>query len=118
MARAAKVVASPPAKPAKELIAHWLLTTLKITGARYTVAKVIAASCRSATEPATTGEACEVPPISLYVLRGVVLRFGAFDRTQRTLVPIVATVRSDRDRLRERLARLSEPGSEGPGDHR
>lgn len=44
--------------------------------------------------------------------------FGAFDRTQRTLVPIVATVRSDRDRLRERLARLSEPGSEGPGDHR
>lgn len=44
--------------------------------------------------------------------------FGAFDRTQRTLVPIVATVRSDRDRLRERLARLSEPGSEGSGDHR
>lgn len=44
--------------------------------------------------------------------------FGAFDRTQRTLVPLVATVRTDRDRLQERLARLSEPGSEGPGDHR
>lgn len=44
--------------------------------------------------------------------------FGAFDRTRRTLVPIVATVRTDRDRLRARLAQLSEPGSEGPGDHR
>ena len=38
--RAAKVVASPPAMAWKVEIAHWLLTTLRITGARYTWAKV------------------------------------------------------------------------------
>jgi hypothetical protein len=32
--RAAKVVASPPANDWKVEIAHWLLTTLRITGAR------------------------------------------------------------------------------------
>ncbi len=32
--RAAKVVASPPAIDWKVEIAHWLLTTLRITGAR------------------------------------------------------------------------------------
>src|SRR6478752_7223774 len=40
--RAAKVVASPPAIAWKVEIAHWLLTTLRITGARYTCAKVSA----------------------------------------------------------------------------
>src|SRR6478752_9035244 len=40
--RAAKVVASPPAIAWKVEIAHWLLTTLRITGARYTWAKVSA----------------------------------------------------------------------------
>ena len=38
--RAAKVVASPPAMAWKVEIAHWLLTTFRITGARYTWAKV------------------------------------------------------------------------------
>src|SRR5688572_25103310 len=40
--RAAKVVASPPAIAWKVEIAHWLLTTFRITGARYTWAKVSA----------------------------------------------------------------------------
>lgn len=44
--------------------------------------------------------------------------FRAFDRTQRTVTPLVATVRTDRDRLRERLARLSEARSGTPGEHR
>src|SRR6478609_5121138 len=38
--RPAKVVDSPPAMAWKVEIAHWLLTTLRITGARYTWAKV------------------------------------------------------------------------------
>lgn len=33
-----------------------------------------------------------------------------FDRTERTLVPLVVTVRTDRDRLAERLERLCDPG--------
>src|SRR3954462_3678688 len=40
--RAAKVVDSPPAMAWKVEIAHWLLTTFRITGARYTCAKVSA----------------------------------------------------------------------------
>jgi len=36
----------------------------------------------------------------------------AFDRVDRTVVPLVATVRSDRDRLAERLARLAEAGDD------
>ncbi len=39
--------------------------------------------------------------------------FRAFDRTERTLVPLVVTVRSDRDRLADRLARRTDPGA-GP----
>lgn len=44
--------------------------------------------------------------------------FRTFDRTQRTLVPLVATVRSDRDRLERRLARLTGPGSGETDGHR
>src|SRR3954468_24637878 len=40
--RAAKVTLSPPARAWKVEIAHWLLTTFRITGARYTCAKVSA----------------------------------------------------------------------------
>src|SRR6059058_4236485 len=40
--RAAKVDASPPARAWKVEMAHWLLTTFRITGARYTCAKVSA----------------------------------------------------------------------------
>ena len=40
--RCAKVVCSPPAIAWKLEIAHWLFTTLRITGARYTCAKVSA----------------------------------------------------------------------------
>lgn len=33
-----------------------------------------------------------------------------FDRTERTLVPLVVTVRTDRERLAERLEHLTDPG--------
>jgi len=36
----------------------------------------------------------------------------SFDRAERALVPVVATVRADRDRLAARLARLTEPGDD------
>ncbi len=50
--RPAKVVASPPAIAWKVEIAHWLLTTFRITGARYTCAKVSAVwKSASAVEP-------------------------------------------------------------------
>lgn len=35
----------------------------------------------------------------------------SFDKTERALVPLIAVVRTDRDRLAERLARLSTSGS-------
>ena len=35
----------------------------------------------------------------------------SFDTTERALVPFVAVVRTDRDRLAERLARLTDSGS-------
>ena len=38
--------------------------------------------------------------------------FRSFDRAERALVPVVATVRTDRDRLAARLAQLTEPGDE------
>ncbi len=34
MALEAKVVSSPPAMPMKDEMAHWLLTTFRMTGAR------------------------------------------------------------------------------------
>ncbi|MGZ4796527.1 MAG: hypothetical protein ACXVJ7_10610 [Acidimicrobiia bacterium] len=40
------------------------------------------------------------------------LLLRSFDRAERTLVPLVVTVRTDRDRLAERLARLTDAGSE------
>ena len=36
---------------------------------------------------------------------------GGFDRTQRALVPLVVQTRTDRDRLAERLARLTDGAS-------
>ncbi len=44
--------------------------------------------------------------------------FRAFGSTEPTLVPLQVTVDSERDRLRERLARLSNPGSGTHADHR
>ena len=44
--------------------------------------------------------------------------FRAFSTTEPTLVPLRVTVDSERDRLRERLARLSDPGSGTNADHR
>lgn len=35
----------------------------------------------------------------------------SFDTTERALVPLIAVVRTDRDRLAERLARLCDSGS-------
>jgi hypothetical protein len=38
--------------------------------------------------------------------------FRSFDRAERALTPVVATVRTDRDRLAARLAELTEPGND------
>src|SRR6187401_111966 len=63
--RAAKVVSSPPASDWNDEIAHWLLTTLRITGARYTCAKVSAVwKSASAVEPSPIQpEAMRVSPL-------------------------------------------------------
>ncbi len=44
--------------------------------------------------------------------------FQAFNRTEPALVPLRVTVDSERDRLRERLANLSDPGSGTDVGHR
>jgi hypothetical protein len=51
--------------------------------------------------------------LSARLRREIADLFRAFDRAERTLVPLVVTVRSDRDRLADRLARLTDPGA-GP----
>ena len=63
--RAAKEAASPPAMPWNEEIAHWLLTMFRITGARYTAAKVSALwKSASAVEPSPIqAEAMRVSPL-------------------------------------------------------
>jgi hypothetical protein len=38
--------------------------------------------------------------------------FRAFDRAERALSPLVATVQTDRERLARRLAELAEPGQD------
>lgn len=38
--------------------------------------------------------------------------FRSFDRAERALAPVVATVRTDRDRLAARLAALTGPGND------
>jgi len=50
--------------------------------------------------------------LSARLRREIADLFHAFDRAERTLVPLVVTVRSDRDRLADRLARLTDPGAE------
>jgi hypothetical protein len=50
--------------------------------------------------------------LSARLRREVADLFRAFDRAERTHVPLVVTVRSDRDRLAERLERLTDPGAE------
>jgi hypothetical protein len=50
--------------------------------------------------------------LSARLRREIADLFRSFDRAERALVPLVATVRTDRDRLAARLARLTEPGDE------
>lgn len=46
-------------------------------------------------------------------LRGEVADlFRSFERAERALTPVVATVQTDRERLAARLAQLTEPGNE------
>ena len=63
--RAANVATSPPAMPWNDEIAHWLLTMLRITGARYTAAKVSALwKSGSAVEPSPIqSETMRVSPL-------------------------------------------------------
>ena len=85
--RAAKVAASPPAMPWNDEIAHWLLTMLRITGARYTAANVRALwKSASAVDPSPIqAEAMRVSPLiadaiphpdGLDVLRAEIARNG------------------------------------------
>jgi hypothetical protein len=50
--------------------------------------------------------------LSTRLRREITALFRSFDRAERALVPLVATVRTDRDRLAARLERLTEPGSD------
>jgi hypothetical protein len=50
--------------------------------------------------------------LSARLRREIADLFRSFDRAERALVPLVATVRTDRDRLAARLARLTEAGDE------
>ena len=50
--------------------------------------------------------------LSARLRREIADLFRAFDRADRVLVPLVVTVRSDRDRLADRLAQLTDPGAE------
>ncbi len=43
---------------------------------------------------------------------------ASFDGSQDSLLPLVATLRTDRDRLSARLAELTEPGTETRGPRR
>jgi hypothetical protein len=51
--------------------------------------------------------------LSARLRREIADLFRSFDRAERALVPLVATVRTDRDRLAARLAVLTEP-EDGP----
>jgi hypothetical protein len=51
--------------------------------------------------------------LSARLRREIADLFRSFDRAERALVPVVAIVRTDRDRLTARLARLTEP-EDGP----
>jgi hypothetical protein len=50
--------------------------------------------------------------LSARLRREIAALFRAFDRTERALVPLVATVRTDRERLAARLGRLTDAGTE------
>ena len=56
--------------------------------------------------------AATIIALSARLRREIADLFRAFDRAERALVPLVATVRSDRERLADRLAHLTDPGVE------
>ena len=59
-----------------------------------------------------TAGAATILVLSARLRREIADLFRSFDRAERALVPLVATVRTDRDRLAARLAQLTEPGDE------
>jgi hypothetical protein len=59
-----------------------------------------------------TAGAATILVLSSRLRREISDLFRSFDRAERALVPLVATVRTDRDRLAARLAQLTEPGDE------
>ena len=59
-----------------------------------------------------TAGAATILVLSSRLRREISDLFRSFDRAERALVPVVATVRTDRDRLAARLERLTEPGSD------
>ena len=50
--------------------------------------------------------------LSTRLRREITALFRSFDQAERVLVPLVATVQTDRDRLAARLAQLTEPGTD------
>lgn len=60
----------------------------------------------------TTAGAAAILVLSARLRHETAALFRSFDRAERTLVPLVATVRTDRDRLAARLAQLTEPGND------
>ena len=50
--------------------------------------------------------------LSTRLRREITALFRSFDQAERALVPLVATVQTDRDRLAARLAQLTEPGTD------
>ena len=60
----------------------------------------------------TTVGAAAILVLSARLRHEISSLFRSFDRAERALVPLVATVQTDRDRLAARLARLTEPGTD------
>ena len=58
-----------------------------------------------------TAGAAAILLLSARLRREIATLLRSFDRAERALVPLVATVQTDRDRLAARLAQLTEPGT-------
>jgi hypothetical protein len=60
----------------------------------------------------TAAGAAAVLVLSARLRQEIADLFRAFDRAERAMVPVVATVQTDRERLAARVARLTDPGTE------
>ena len=58
-----------------------------------------------------TAGAAAILLLSARLRREIATLLRSFDRAERALAPLVATVQTDRDRLAARLTQLTEPGT-------